>query len=131
MNKLEIRHHFTLADNALMTIKFSKGESQNFRDKFILEYLEENLYENSLLENKEVADELLFLKNSNIETRTLIDDLQINAEMFNRLKLLKFESENSSSPKLVEFEVKPRIDQTCIVEVIFKTSKDTIVLTGE
>jgi len=132
MNKLEIRHHFTLPENASMTIKFSKGESENnARERFIIEYLEENMYRNNLLDINEVDFELQYIKNSNVEMRTLIEDLPINAEMFNRLKLLKFESENTNSSNLVEFEVKPKIDQFCIVEVSFRTSKDTIVLIGE
>jgi hypothetical protein len=115
-----------------MTIKFSKGESENnARERFIIEYLEENMYRNNLLDINEVDFELQYIKNSNVEMRTLIEDLPINAEMFNRLKLLKFESENTNSSNLVEFEVKPKIDQFCIVEVSFRTSKDTIVLIGE
>ncbi len=132
MNKLEIRHHFNLPENASMTIKFSKGESDNnSRERFIIEYLEENIYRNNLLDINEVAFELQYIRNSNVEIRTIIEDLPINAEMFNRLKLLKFESEGTNSSNLVEFEVKPKIDQSCIVEVLLKTSKETIILNGE
>ena len=133
LTKIEFRHIFNLTEDSSMAITFSKGGvgENSVKGKFILELLQDKNYKNTLLDKKEINDEIELLKNSKIETKCFSKDLSLVKDSFNMQKIIKFEYDYDDLSKLIDFEVKPNIDKTCFVEISIKNSKETIILTGE
>ena len=133
LNTIEFRHNFTLSENASVTIKFSKGGVSDNKSNgtYILDILQEKNYKSSILEKKEVHNEIELLNNSKIEIKTFIKDHPLIAEQFNTHKHLKFEYDPSNSSKIIDFEVKPNLVKSCFLEITILNSKEKIVLNGE
>ena len=131
LNKIEFRQHFTLSDNAFLTIKFTKNVDCEIKIRLnnVVEMLQDKNYKSSLIDKREVTDLIESIKNIKNDTKIFLKDHPIDCLTFNRQKALKFEYDSTDS--FINFEVVPKLDKSCIVEMSIVSRIETIALTGE